>query len=124
MIDLNNVYEITPQYLAGFFDGEGCITIEKKLRGFSLLIQFSQKDPSILILISTKFTNGNWNNNQSCVNLRYYGTNVKQVLEYIRPYVIVKKSQIEIALRFLNGSDKQKMYELIKQEKSTKHLII
>lgn len=124
MIDLTKVYEITPQWLAGFFDGEGLVAIyqDNRKNCCGLTVKIAQKDPSILMLIAAKFNNASWGSSQKCGELRYYGKNSREILEYIRPYVIVKKTQVELAIRFLDG-ERNDIVKLVKQEKCYTHLI-
>jgi hypothetical protein len=113
MIDLTKVYDITPQWLAGFFDGEGMVGIYNN----SLEVKISQKDPTILVLIASKFNHCSWGNSQKAAELRFYGSSALEILEYITPYAIVKKTQIVLALQFLNGIYPKNIEELLKLEK-------
>lgn len=101
-------FEISDQWTAGFFDGEGSLWVQKNKRGSSLKVSISQADPFILKLIQCKYggkittwksnVNGKdvskWdlNNGFDCINF----------LKLIYPYLIVKKIQCEFAFIFMN----------------------
>ncbi len=123
---------ITPQWLAGFFDGEGHVSIMKDSKSGNLSIQLgiTQNDEYLLALIMLKYRAGNiyshYNGNKNgrmidCFVYRINGKEIKQLLEDILPYSVVKRERIEVALRFLVSPSeelREKMLELNCQGKS------
>jgi len=116
MLTENNMIElaarVTPQWVAGFVDGEGSISARysEDTESFSVRLQVTQKNPIVLALLLVRFPGGITN---SQVNKLKYGTftkshfitwngrSAKGILETIKDHVIVKKSLVELALEFL-----------------------
>lgn len=102
-------WHYTDQWAAGFFDGEGSISITKRKRteGFvehHLSVQIVQKDKRPLLEIQKYYggsltsTNGN-KGRTSVWRLRFHGTKAGAFLEAIFPYSLVKKEEIAIGLK-------------------------
>lgn len=89
--------KITPEWLAGFFDGDGCVCISYYQNTHRLELDFTQVDTTILILISIKFPKGNLSDKS---HLKYVNSNCLEVLNYIKDYVIIKKYDVDIALEY------------------------
>lgn len=98
-------------YAAGFIDGEGCITIlaqhkqRMRNRSYSLRIQITQVDPAPLIRLQALFGGKLRARSRPKAQRTQYDLvlNDKQavkVLQLIRPYLIVKAEQADIALEF------------------------
>ena len=51
-----NSYDDFKKYLAGFFDGDGCIMIEKQKSGFTLRIKFAQSNEDWINSIPVSYT--------------------------------------------------------------------
>lgn len=108
--------KMTPQYLAGFFDGEGCVNVTfDKRRGEQpqIRVQVWQKQPEMIAALFTKFPDGHicdrkvilrGKNHGWTVNygVTWYGLFCKGILSYIAPHVVLKKDQVLLALRFLD----------------------
>jgi hypothetical protein len=97
-------------WLAGFFDGEGCITSSSvyqkgKYEIFPrvyIQISITQKDRNILEKIQNEYGGTIHKDNKNCFHLRITGKkNMKNILLSIYPYSICKKEQIELALEFI-----------------------
>lgn len=96
-------YNLTPQYLAGLFDAEGCITMKTD---FSLRVKLTQKcDIKILEEINKKYTNNTVIDNYACI---FWGINSKKLFDDIREYCIIKIPQISIACDLINDIIKRK----------------
>ena len=100
-------------YLAGLFDGEGCVLINKATkRRYSyhrLRVQLTNLNPSPLKMAMELFGGSilihkNRRENQQDIwdwSVEY--TRAVEFLEEIFPYSIIKKDEIEIALDFMNS---------------------
>lgn len=107
---IEKVSKITPEWLAGFFDGEGCINARFTSGVPSLRVTLTQKEPSIILAISLKYSGGlihplkhklKDDKSQTITYcLTYNGNNSVNILKAIEPFVIVKKAQIVLALEF------------------------
>jgi len=105
---------ISEQYVAGFFDGEGCVYSQlqwiqgkyEKYPRISVQVTIAQTDLNILKLIEKWFggkTKIHMLNRttKTCYQWRVVGKiEVMRFLNTIRPYVVVKKEQVELALEF------------------------
>lgn len=119
--------KISLKYIAGFFDGEGCIVARPK-NGKSIHIHISigQKDSSILRIIQTYFGYGLLNKmatsktNPNRDIWRYRIVKTELVLDFLKkinPYLIDKKKQSELAIEFLNHQIMLKWKHQSKEEK-------
>ena len=99
--------EVERAYLAGFFDGDGCImaTIERhkeKKFGFRIRLTFkvSQADPFIINYLHNKSGVGKVRKNRTTYDwLIRDQIIVKNILEMIFPYVKIKRKQLKYAFR-------------------------
>ena len=97
---------ITPQWLAGFFDGEGSIVLMNWRGQVKVAASIGQKDLSLLMAIRSKYPEFrkptfNSNDTKGCWFIRANGRKAKRFLEDIAPYVIRKRTQVELALEFI-----------------------
>ena len=111
MIDREKVNElrekITPQWLAGFFDGEGCVS-PRHPKLPSVIASISQSNLELLTAISEYVGNGNIieckrvskprANEKRHYQIQWSCRKAAAFLEIIKPYVIVKKQQVELAI--------------------------
>lgn len=97
-------------YLAGFFDGEGTISISHYKRdggGYQLQIAVSQNERAPLEIFQTRFGGKIYSQKWEKVKRAFYSwqlTNREEkrvFLEAVSPFLIVKKREAEIALAFL-----------------------
>jgi hypothetical protein len=97
------VSKITSQWLAGFFDGEGCVCIRtsQSSGSFSLVVKLTQKDIKILSLVLLKFPDGNFDFSDT-PTICWNGVFAKDILLYIKEDVIIKRKQVAIALEFIS----------------------
>ena len=104
MADIKNITELA--YFAGFFDGEGCVAIYKK----KYVVSLTNTDVRPLKKVQEMW--GGFINVQKKENRRFaiqdifrwqvYGHNARPFLEAIRPFVLVKREQIDIYLSVLD----------------------
>jgi hypothetical protein len=99
---------LSNEYAAGFFDGEGCIniTVTGKNRQVRLRVMLVNTDQDILLLFQAKY-GGNltmpkvlkdgW---KPYCQLYWFGNSAIEFLSHIRPYILLKRSQIELAFEF------------------------
>jgi len=103
---LSFVANMTPQWFAGFFDGEGCISSSyyEKTDQYAVHVSLSQKKPGILALISLKFptklTPCRNKKGHVWYELHWSGRAVVPILSYMKDCMIAKKKQAELALEF------------------------
>lgn len=96
-------------YIAGFLDGDGCITYQIGTNSVSFRITFVQRDPSILLwlqsLLGGCLTNRDaygWGGRRWSLTIT--GRNsVLTILEQLSPYLRVKASQTRIALDYYSA---------------------
>lgn len=100
---------ISAEWLAGFFDGEGCVSINKIPRNtngrnhqYTCGASVSQKNKAILQLIHEDFPEGRLVWSSRVWNLCFSGKRAKRFLEFIRNHSLLKRDQIEVALRFIS----------------------
>ena len=94
--------KLTPEWLAGFFDGEGSVTFT---RDQSLQVVIAQSREDILLAIADFVGNGVVKVNKRFATrkpectLRWCGKNAARVLEILLPHLIIKHRQAEIGIR-------------------------
>ena len=99
-------------WAAGFFDGEGCISISKPINkrkngvhytGYQLQAIVAQRDRRPLEVIVGLF-GGNITavkiHGSTYWYLRKHGAKAAELLEQLLPFLVLKKEQAELALRF------------------------
>jgi len=99
------VSRITPQWIAGFFDGEGTICAYFSKNQTHIHVSFTQKDPKILALISLKYGGGTLSSKKgsskaTCWSLNFGGTSCLPVLYDIKDHAVVKRRQVELGIEF------------------------
>jgi hypothetical protein len=126
------IERLTPVWLAGFFDGEGCVSISTRHNGEKngkvyyprLSVSITQSEPTILSLILMKFCGPKGEmfqpvrkktqkEKKPCYNIRVTGKSAREFLEYIQPHVILKRRVVELGIE---------MTYLFGQQGSQKHL--
>ena len=99
---------VTPQWLAGFFDGEGCVHAGYDCRNglVRLIVSIAQKDILPLTLIKLKFmrycSGPNRARNHTVSSITFTGRNCIPFLNFIKDYVICKRTQVEDAIELAN----------------------
>ena len=101
---------ISAEYLAGYFDGEGCIQVQvsKKSKCYNLQIAISSTDYEPLksihdmfggcfIFIQRNNKNSKW---QDIWRWSVVSKDAYRFLLAIQPYVIIKKKEIDLAIEF------------------------
>lgn len=102
-------------YIAGFIDGEGCISItktKKRMAGGSPryfpYLAISNTNLYILEMLKEKYPIGRKirevlrkEGNRQCYSVRWDGNELRRFLEDIEPYLIEKKKQAQLVLKFM-----------------------
>jgi LAGLIDADG endonuclease len=103
---------MTDEWLAGFFDGEGCISGSLSFQSgkyiknprVTIQITITQKDKIILESIQKQY-GGSIHEKKSghpCWHLKWVGKeNMSKILRTLSPYVICKRDQVLLALKFV-----------------------
>jgi hypothetical protein len=109
-------------WAAGFFDGEGCISIHEYSQGTQLRLIVAQKDPAPILVWKEIFPEGNihaTNGGKYC-KWQLTGHKCVPVLNELLPYLINKKPQAEIAVRWsvMNRLERHEAYVEVKRLKT------
>lgn len=105
MYELNT--DIFKRYMAGYFDGDGSITIEKQKGGYTLRVKFSQSELTVLKIIKRhypflKLGGGTRKEGQRPqYELRAAGKQIEPLLHDLSKYSILKANQLAEALHFI-----------------------
>ncbi len=117
--------DIDNRYWAGLFDGEGSIYIAKDL--IHAQISVTQKEEKVLYLLQAVFGGKvSKYGKQTCHKWRASSIQDMTIfLEAIVHYSIIKKTEIEIALKFLYGMRKNNLgcHPLTPQEKEKRVIL-
>ncbi len=109
-------------YIAGFLDGDGCIKVTITKRNyakfgyyFRVIVSFTQhiRDRRVLVWIKNKLKVGSISDYDSpSKHLSEYVIQDRKfnfrLLSNLRPFVVVKKKQLDLALEILSLKDKVK----------------
>jgi len=93
-------------YLAGFFDGEGCITISRiRDKSGSLILMISNTNETIIKLIAKWFKGDimyikQKDNRKEAWTFKAYSQDAEIFLKAIYPYLLIKKEQAHIGLEY------------------------
>jgi hypothetical protein len=99
--------KITPEWLAGFFDGEGCVCLQMSRNAMHLRINITQADEELLKAIEIKYgasymyPKPRKNQDGQVYEVGWTGRNCKAIIEVLDGRVVKKQSQIDLALQFL-----------------------
>lgn len=101
---------VSLEYLAGFFDGEGCIglSVNGRWKHVNLYLQIANTNEAILFEIQECF--GGCMSKPRVVGtkcklarqLKFYGHEAAALLEKLQPLLHIKKEQARLALEFWN----------------------
>lgn len=99
---------LSPEYVAGFFDGEGCvnITVRGEFRQVCLRVMVANTEPTILAALCAQFggcLNKPQRHNKRWKQSRQWsitGHGAIRFLSVIRPYSRIKSAQIDLAFEF------------------------
>lgn len=120
------------QYISGFFDGDGSITIEKQKLGYSLRVKFFQSNTRQIKWIQSyypflKIYGGLRDMNQRCTyELRASGKQIQPLLDDLHKYSILKYEQLSEAKKMLKLiglvdkiEEKEAIYKRLKELKKS-----
>jgi len=102
---------ISEEWLAGFFDGEGCIniTVAGKHRRCILRLYIVNTDMDVLSRIQSEYggflserVHPNHPNWKPCGTLTWTNQQARELLERIGKHIILKRRQLDLALEFLS----------------------
>lgn len=95
---------LSDQWAAGFFDGEGSVSVLRRVRGgfieHMLAVAVGQNDQRPLLALRDEYGGSQCNSKtpSGCWRWRIHGGQAEAFLRRIRPYSIVKAEQIDLAL--------------------------
>jgi len=129
-IDQEPVPETFKQYLAGFFDGDGCISVQKfNSGGYSVGISFSQSNEEWVETIKMyypylKISSGKRKGHRCEFSLKASGKQIEPLVDDLSKYSILKYEQLNEAKKFfqyiniLNTNEqKEVIYQKLKDLK-------
>lgn len=99
---------VTPQWIAGLFDGEGCVSSSLDSYGnVKLRVEIAQSNIHVLQLICTKVPgtifSAKQKNKSGTVSdvhrIRWNDGGCLKILEYIKDYVIIKHTLVETGIK-------------------------
>ncbi len=97
------VTETEAAYAAGFFDGEGCIMISRRKNTFWIRFEIAQADPAPLHWLAARWCGKVRRYHSRARPIWYWGLSsisAMRFLHAIRPFLIVKAGQVDIAFEF------------------------
>lgn len=104
------------QWLAGFFDGEGCVYLQMRYRRdriapcFGLQVCITQNDKVILDEIQKEYGGTVYRHSgRRCYRWRDTGASTLRFFSDIQPYLKIKKSQVDLAIEFVNSIRKENL---------------
>lgn len=102
-------------YLAGIIDGEGCIMISRPHGDFSyysMRLEVAQKDGKLMDYLIGSFGGSirDSRNGASVWKWQLSGKKAVELLTTCLPFLVVKKKQAEIAIRWLAAHEKKKLW--------------
>lgn len=117
-------------YIAGFFDGEGCVRIKKANQGgnsYYLIAHITNTNPIILKKVQDLF-GGNTRvqekgRNKPIYNWYITSSEANDFLKTLQPFLIEKKSQAELGIKFhenkekMTPKEKEKSYQKMRDMK-------
>lgn len=107
---MDTLTEEVKAYIAGIIDGEGCIAVNRgpgrRTPTFVAYVDVTMTDFEAIELIVHFFkgglSTGKHPSGRQFKRFYAYGTNAGELLEAVKPYIRVKKNQLELVLQFLS----------------------
>lgn len=104
-------------YIAGIIDGDGCIftNLHRSTKHYEVGISIQMIDEAPIHFIYSLF-GGNissyieTDNGRTVYRLQFKNYKAEPLLQAIKPYLLIKKSRAEIAIRMLNLHPKRRHY--------------
>lgn len=125
---MDNLKYISPEWLAGFFDGEGSISASLHGCSYNVIVTISQSNFKILCEIASNFPGATWISKKNsnignykskiiAFSIQWRGTSAKEILTTILPYLKLKKDRAEAALKIIEtlGKAGQNVSEDVKE---------
>lgn len=105
---INELVDVDKAYLAGFYDGEGSIILQKKRGTYGLVVKVSNTSRGVIDWVRETVGHG-------CVTTEskknplhkdahihcITGKRAGKLLEQLRPYLKIKQDQADVALEFI-----------------------
>ena len=97
-------WKLTKEWAAGFFDGEGCVSVSRRKRGsfieHFISVQVGQNDERPLVALREKYGGSQCFSKtpSGCYRWRIHGKEAEVFLTDILPYSLCKREQIRIVL--------------------------
>lgn len=123
---LESAARMTPQYVAGFFDGEGSVMVKScDSRLIRLCVTLTNTDLRILALVGMRFPGGgpyemnSPKTRKQCYQLSWSGKSARPILDFIKDHVIIKRERVLLGIRMaqLTGERGRDISELNKTER-------
>lgn len=100
---------LTPQYLAGLIDGEGCIAINKTKRSFRGRLVIEMTSKFALEALAVRYgilfqhvkSRKGVHNNKAAFRIELTGERALKALLEVRPHLVDKADQADIVIKFL-----------------------
>lgn len=98
--------EVTKAYIAGIIDGEGCISITRMKTGLTIHVGVTMTNPSAIVLMKSiyggpsVYITKRAPNHKPVHMWRVQARKAERLLRDIRPYLLVKAEQCDLALSF------------------------
>lgn len=101
---------ISAAYVAGLFDGEGCVATRHRRRAFAVYARLSMTDPRAMLAIAHEFggkvspckRDRRGKRTRQCWHWDLFGAKAKVFFETILPYCVVKKDEVALAITLLS----------------------
>lgn len=92
------------QYLAGLFDGEGCIGLyaQNRWKTYSLYVTIGMTDPQAILALAKLYPEGKFGKYNDLYRVSFFGHKSQRFLEDILPHSLVKTKQVADALEYLD----------------------
>lgn len=125
IINGRNTITTEISYIAGFFDGEGCVRIKQANQGgnsYYVIAHLTNTNSLILKKVQDLF-GGNTRvqekgKNKTIYNWYITSSEAVDFLKVLLPFLIEKKTQAELALYFHENKEKMKPQEKVKHYKT------
>src|SRR5579859_4067102 len=89
---------VNPEYLAGFFDGEGCVSTNGRASGGYLTVTIANSHLPILEVIKDQFGGSISRRSSGSYTVTLSTRKAKAILEYMLPYLVIKKDVAEAGI--------------------------
>lgn len=116
--------DITPEWLAGFFDGEGSVSVARHGASFNIIINITNRNWEVIASLTSKFESSTLQlkketievKRKDCFVIQWRGRSAKPILLFMLPHLRLKYKRALLALEIIKSIEDSEYRRSLSQE--------